>query len=125
LFSTMLFSHGNTFRIVEPVVRWYAPHVSADALATAHNIAREIGHFFIPMLAFCILVLGPLRNRPITALLACMAFACLDEGVQTFSHGRTGSLFDVMLDTFGALFGFFVYSATQMWRATRSAVARS
>ncbi len=124
-FSTMLFSHGNTFSIVEPVVRWYAPHASADTLATAHTVAREMGHFFIPTLAFWILVLGPLRNRPIIALLACTVFACLDESFQTFSPGRTGSIFDVLLDTFGALFGFFVYGAIQMWRAPRPAVARS
>lgn len=121
----MLFSHGNTFSIVEPVVRWYAPHVSPDTLAMAHNVARKMGHFFIPTLAFWILVLGPLRNRPITALLACIAFAGLDEALQTFSPGRTGSILDVMLDTFGAMFGFFVYGAIQMWRAPRPAVPRS
>jgi VanZ family protein len=124
LFSTMLFSHGNTFSIVEPVVRWYAPHASADTLATVHTLAREMGHFFIPTLAFWTLVLGPLRGRPIIALLVCTVFACLDEGVQTFSPDRTGSIFDVMLDTFGALFGFFVYGALQMWRVPRPAIAR-
>jgi len=75
-----------------------------------------MGHFFIPTLAFWALVLGPLRNRPITALLGCIAFACVDEAFQTFSPGRTGSILDVMLDAFGALFGFFVYGAIQRWR---------
>jgi VanZ family protein len=123
IFSTMLFSHGNTFSIVEPIVRWFAPHASAHTLAVAHSVARKMGHFFIPTVAFWALVLGPLRNRPITALLACAAFACVDEAFQTFSPGRNGSILDVMLDTFGALFGFFVHAAIQRWRVTRPALA--
>jgi len=111
LFSSMLFSHANTFSIVEPIVRWWAPHASAHTLAVAHNVARKMGHFFIPAVAFWALVRGPMRNRPIAALLVCAAFACVDECFQTFSLGRTGSILDVMLDTFGALFGFFVHAA--------------
>jgi len=112
----MLFAHGNTFRIVEPIVRWFAPNVSAHDLATAHNVTRKMGHFLIPAVAFWVLVLGPLRDRPILALVACIAFACLDEAFQTFSPGRTGSVMDVMLDTFGALFGFF-----RPWRDSKLA----
>jgi VanZ family protein len=123
-FSTMLFSHGNTFSIVEPIVRWCTPNVSDQALAVVHNAARKMGHFFIPAVAFWVLVLGPLRNRPITALLACAAFACVDEAFQTFSPGRNGSILDVMLDTTGALFGFFVHAAIRAWRATRPAFPR-
>jgi VanZ family protein len=124
LFSTMLFSHGNTFSIVEPIVRIFAPHVSSHDLAMAHNVARKMGHFFIPTVAFWILVLGPLRDRPITALIACVAFACADEAFQTFSPGRNGSILDVILDTFGALFGFFTYSAIQRWRLPQPTLAR-
>jgi VanZ family protein len=125
IFSTMLFSHGNTFSVVEPIVLWFAPHASIHTLAVVHSVARKMGHFFIPTVAFWALVLGPLRNRPISALLACAAFACVDEAFQTFSPGRNGSILDVMLDTFGALFGFFVHAAIQRWRVTRSALAQS
>jgi len=116
--STMLFSHGNTFSIVEPIVRWCAPHVSDHTLAVVHSGARKMGHFFIPAVSFWALVLGPLRNRPITALLVCATFACLDEAFQTFLPSRNGSILDVMLDTSGALFGFFVHAAIQAWRGT-------
>jgi hypothetical protein len=125
MFSTMLFSHGNTFSIVEPIVLWWAPHVSAETLALAHNAARKMGHFFIPALAFWTLVIGPLRNRPLIALVVCAIFACADEAFQTFSPGRTGSILDVMLDISGALFGFFVHAAIQQWLGTRPALARS
>jgi VanZ family protein len=125
LFSTMLFSHGNTFSIVEPIVRLFAPHVSSHDLTTAHNVSRKMGHLFIPTIGFWVLVLGPLRDRPITALVACIAFACVDEAFQTFSPGRNGSILDVILDTFGALFGFFVYEAMCKWRLTQPEPARS
>jgi len=121
----MLFAHGNTFRIVEPIVRWFAPNASTHDLATAHNVTRKMGHFLIPAVAFWVLVLGPLRGRPILALVACIAFACLDEAFQTFSPGRTGSVMDVMLDTFGALFGFFIHGAIQSWRVKQPALGRS
>jgi VanZ family protein len=124
IFSTMLFSHSNTFSIVEPIVRWFAPHTSAHTLSVVHSVVRKMGHFFIPTVAFWALVLGPLRDRPITALLTCAAFACVDETFQTFSPGRNGSILDVMLDTFGALFGFFVHVAIQRWRVTRPVLAR-
>jgi VanZ family protein len=119
LFSTMLFSQKNTFSIVEPIVRWFVPTASPETLAAVHNVVRKMGHFFIPTVAFWLLVLGPLRNRPVTALLVCIAFACLDEGLQNFSPNRNGSILDVMLDTIGALFGFFVHGAIKGWRATR------
>jgi VanZ family protein len=125
LFSTMLFSHGNTFGIIEPIVRLFAPQLSSHDLTIAHNVSRKMGHFLIPALGFWVLIPGPLRDRPITALVACIVFACVDEAFQTFSPGRSGSILDVILDTLGALFGYFVYGAISRLRSTQPEPIRS
>jgi VanZ family protein len=118
----MLFSHGNTRAIVEPFFRWVYPKVSSEEIYAAHNLSRKFGHFVIPALAFLVLVNGPLRKRPLAALLVCAIFAFLDEGLQTFVPGRSGSIYDVALDVSGALFGFFVYGALDRWRRGKEMV---
>jgi len=67
----------------------------------------------IPAVAYLALVLDPLRNHRYVALIMCALFAVLDETLQTFTPGRNGSIFDVALDVSGALFSFFVCSASQ------------
>lgn len=66
-------------------------------------------------MGFTLLVIGPLRKLPLIALALCALFASIDEFLQTFIPGRSGSLMDVMLDTSGALFAFFVYRAIIKW----------
>ena len=43
--------------------------------------AKKFGHFLIPAIAFVVLVIGPLRRRPLLALLLCAAFAVTVAGV--------------------------------------------
>jgi VanZ family protein len=109
-FSISFLTHANTFAIFEPIMRWIAPQASAAEVAQLHVAARKLGHFFIPAIAYLILVSGPLRRRPFTALGLCAAFAILDETLQAFTPGRSGSIYDVALDVSGALLGFVVYS---------------
>jgi VanZ family protein len=115
-FSIAFFSHANTFALMEPIIRWMAPGASPGEISTLHILGRKLGHFLIPAAAYFALVLGPLRNRRYTALVLCAMFAVLDETLQAFTPGRTGSIYDVALDTSGALFSFFVYSALTMGR---------
>jgi len=118
-FSGALMAHRNTMAIVDPIVRWLWPAASADDIARIHNAGRKLGHFLIPAAAFGLLVIGPLRRRPLIALILCALFAGIDEWFQTFTPGRNGSLLDVALDTSGALFAFFAYSAIARWPRTR------
>ena len=115
-FSITFLTHGNTFAIMEPIIRWLAPSASAAEVSRLHALARKMGHFLIPAVAYFLLVIGPLRNRRYTALALCAVFAVLDETLQAFTPARTASIYDVALDMSGALFSFFVYSALTMGR---------
>ncbi|MGH7906394.1 MAG: VanZ family protein [Candidatus Binataceae bacterium] len=44
-------------------------------------------------------------------MLVCIAAGTLDETHQLFLPGRTPSIYDVALDSSGAIFGRFLYSA--------------
>ncbi len=124
-FSIVFLTHANTFALVVPVIRWLAPDASAAEISTLHILARKLGHFLIPAAAYLALVCGPLRNRRYTALVLCAVFAVLDETLQAFTPGRTGSIYDVALDISGALFSFVMYSAfTMVRRKTARATAR-
>jgi VanZ family protein len=109
-FSIGLLTHGNTFAVADALIHLFAPHASAEDISRLHILGRELGHFFIPAGAYLALVLGPLRNRRHVALGLCAMFAVLDETVQTFTPGRTGSIYDVAIDVAGALCGFLMHS---------------
>jgi VanZ family protein len=82
-------------------------------------MARELGHFLIPAVGFALLVVGPLRRSPLLALLVCGVFAMIDESLQNFMPGRTGSLADVMVDTSGATFAYLAHRAISWIRLSR------
>ena len=88
-FSIGLLTHGNTFAVADALIRLFAAHASAEDISRLHILGRELGHFFIPAGAYLALVL---RNRRHVALGLCAMFAVLDETVQTFTPGRTGSI---------------------------------
>ena len=54
---------------------------------------------------------GPMKERPYLALMLCVVYALTDEGHQVFVPGRTASLYDVALDSTGALFSHFLTTA--------------
>ena len=114
----------NTFALVDPIIRWFRPFASFEDIDRIHRMAREFGHFLIPAMAFVVLVIGPLRRRPLLALLLCAAFAVIDESVQNFMPGRTGSLADVIVDVSGATLAYLLYRAIQWmrvrWQPTRT-----
>jgi len=115
-FANVLLVPGNTLAIVDPVVRWVHPAASSADIARIHHMARKFGHFLIPAVAFALLVIGPLRRRPLTALALCALFAMIDECLQIFTPGRSGKLTDVILDASGAMLGYFVYCTIAMLR---------
>ena len=109
-FSIGLLTHANTFAVADALIRLFAPHASAEDISRLHILGRELGHFVIPAGAYLALVVGPLRNRPYLALGLCAIFAVLDETLQTFTPGRTGSMYDIAIDVAGALCGFLLHS---------------
>jgi VanZ family protein len=110
--STSLFSAANTSRVIVPILRFLLPGASDATIALLHGLIRKAAHFTNYGILFWILIRGPMAGRPYTALMLCVCYAFLDEGHQILVPGRTPSLYDVALDSSGALFGRFLNAAT-------------
>ena len=109
VFSTDLFSAGNTGGLVAKIVRWLYPTISEEGMQTAHFLVRKAGHFSVyAVLAFLLLrafrsgsVLRWRRQWGLYALFIVGIYALLDEYHQTFTTSRTGSIYDSMIDLTG------------------------
>jgi VanZ family protein len=111
LFSTSYFSADNTSKFIDPILRFLMPGASAATIALAHGFVRKAAHFTNYAILFWLLVSGPLRERPYFAFGLCVFYALLDEGHQLFVPSRGPSLYDVALDSTGALFSRFLHAA--------------
>jgi VanZ family protein len=109
--STSVFSAANTSRFFVPVLRWLLPSASTATILLIHGLIRKAAHFANYAILFWLLIRGPMAGRPYVALGLCVAYAMLDEGHQIFVPGRTASLYDVALDSSGALFSRFLNAA--------------
>ena len=109
--STSEFSAVNTSHIIDPMVRWLIPGISAASVDVVHMLVRKAAHFTEYGILFWLLIRGPMAQRPYLALMLCVVYALTDEGHQVFVPGRTASLYDVALDSTGALFSHFLTTA--------------
>jgi VanZ family protein len=109
--STSGFSAANTSRVIDPMLRWLIPGVTAASVDVCHMLVRKAAHFTEYGILFWLLVRGPMAQRPWLALMLCVVYALTDEGHQVFVPGRTASLYDVALDSTGALFSHFLTTA--------------
>jgi VanZ family protein len=111
ILSGSTFSAANTARIIDPALRWLIPGLSQPGAEMLHALIRKTAHFTEYGILFFLMIRGPMKGRPYTALMLCVAYAFVDEGHQAFMPGRTASLYDVALDGTGALFSRFVQLA--------------
>jgi VanZ family protein len=111
ILSTSAFTAANTSRIIDPMLRWLIPGISAASVDVCHTLIRKAAHFTEYGMLFWLLVRGPMARRPYLALMLCVVYALTDEGHQAFVPGRTASLYDVALDSSGALFSHFLTTA--------------
>jgi VanZ family protein len=111
ILSTTFFSAANTSMFIEPVLRWIFPSASMATITLMHSLIRKAAHFTNYAVLFWLLIRGPLKQRPYLALTCCVIYAFLDEGHQIFAVGRGASLYDVALDSSGALFSRFLNAA--------------
>jgi VanZ family protein len=111
MLSTSAFTAANTSRIIDPILRWLLPGITAASVDLCHNLIRKAAHFTEYGILFWLLVRGPMVRRPYLALMLCVVYALTDEGHQAFAPGRTASLYDVALDSSGALFSHFLTTA--------------
>jgi VanZ family protein len=109
--STSIFSAANTSKVIVPILRFLLPDASGATIALLHGLIRKAAHFTNYGILFWILIRGPMAGRPYLALTLCVCYAFLDEGHQILVPGRTPSLYDVALDSSGALFSRFLNAA--------------
>ncbi len=109
--STSAFSASNTAKVIDPILRWMLPGISAAALDVGHMLVRKSAHFGEYGVLFWLLIRGPMAERPYQAVMLCVVYALTDEGHQLFVPGRSASLYDVALDSSGALFSHFLITA--------------
>jgi VanZ family protein len=112
VFSTDTFSAEETGGLLEPVLRWLIPTISAAGVEAVHVTIRKGMHVaefaLLAVLWYRGLAWGTRGWRPRTALAAfglSVVCAGLDEGHQAFVATRTASLLDVAWDSVGALCG--------------------
>jgi VanZ family protein len=121
--STDSFSSDHTSRIIEPILHWLFPSISATSLEFVHHIIRKCAHFG-EYFVFGLLLYHGFRashreSRPwhwswaIIAWLIAAGYSALDEVHQIFVPSRTASPWDSLLDSTAALCAlivlFFLY----------------
>jgi VanZ family protein len=100
--GTSLFSIVRTSAMFDPWLARLVPGLSADALYNLQVLVRRTAHFAEYAILFLFLNFGPMRGRPVIAFMVCVGCASLDEALQTLRPSRSGTIFDVSLDSSGA-----------------------
>ena len=112
--STDLMSAEHTSRIIGPLLHWFKPDISAEAIARVQFYVRKAAHVteyaILAMLVWRALRGGTRSQMKMSILfliawVACAIFASSDEFHQSFVPSRTASPIDVMIDICGALIG--------------------
>jgi len=126
--STDLMSAEHTSRFIVPFLRWLKPDISPEILASTHFIVRKCAH----VSEYAVLALLFLRaavfitnfkwSMPILYLsvwIACLFVAATDEFHQTFVASRSASVWDVIIDSGGAILGLLIGAIFAMSRSAR------
>ena len=115
--STDLMSAEHTSRFIGPFLRWIAPDISDATIASIQLLVRKGAHLTEYAILAALLYRGFRQGREnfwrtaALALVAAAICASLDEFHQSFVPSRTGTPWDVMIDTCGAVIGLALYAA--------------
>jgi VanZ family protein len=113
LLSTGSFSAENTSRILEPLLRFLKPRITAGEIDTIHFLIRKAAH----VTEYCIaslLLFHSFRNTiqfqrywwwVFYSLVIVIFVAATDEYHQAFVISRTSSIVDVGIDIIGGILG--------------------
>lgn len=100
-----------TSRFIRPLLEFLFPNTPEEILTVYHGYIRKLGHFtgygilaFWAFRAFSSSRSDFLRKNWFPLALGLVALvAVIDETNQSFNAARTGSIYDVLLDCFGAI----------------------
>ncbi len=124
--STDLGATKNSSRIIGPFLRWFSPNVSDETVWAIQFFIRKSCHA-LEYAILGLLVWRARRNTVATerrgwnwsdarfAVLVSATYAATDEFHQYFVATRQASIWDVLLDTSGAVAGIFVLWQTGRW----------
>ncbi len=111
--STGSFSAEKTSRIIEPLIRFFVPQITAHEIETVHFLIRKAAH----MTEYCIaslLLFHSFRNTKqfqkhwrwaFYSVVIVICIATMDEFLQSFVASRTSSVVDVGIDIVGGMLG--------------------
>ena len=129
-FSTQYFGETYTGGFIYPALKLILPHAAPETLVRIHHAIRKLAHLteyaILAMLVWRAVEPGERRSlrAALLVLVACAAYASIDEAHQLVVEGRTASMLDVAIDTFGAGLGIAARGALAMaatagrrWRA--------
>ena len=110
--STDLMSAEHTSRFIGPFLRWFAPEITDATVTSIQLIVRKCAHL-MEYAILSALLLRALRQhllaaRSVAFVLAAL-YAVVDEFHQSFVPSRTGSPWDVLTDSIGAILGLVIY----------------
>lgn len=111
--STEAFSSRSTLRIIDQIIRFFAPSISRKEIIMINGVIRKAAHVIeylvLGVLLFRAFRAGSHERRwwrwASSSLAVVVLYAISDEFHQLYVPVRTASLVDVGLDTLGGLFG--------------------
>ncbi|MCI0746906.1 MAG: VanZ family protein [Verrucomicrobia subdivision 3 bacterium] len=129
-------SSRHSSRIIEPIVRWLVPDISAQGVARIVFLVRKAAH--VTEYAILAALVGQALVRPGFALspnpappvifgklfaawLIASLYSSTDELHQALVPNREGRWSDVGIDSMGAAFGVLLLYAVWRWRLMRIA----
>jgi len=112
-----------TSRFIGPLLKWLLPDALPETLRSIHGVIRKLAHVteYSILAALAWNALRGWSGRPfLAAFLLTATVAVIDELDQAFSGSRTGSLYDVLLDTAsGGLVLAAIYFVAKRARTTK------
>ena len=124
--STDLGAPRNTSRFIGPFLRWLVPSITDQTIKAVQYNIRKTGH--VAEYAILSLLLWRARRKTISneplnwnwsdarfAIFISASYAATDEFHQYFVATRQGSIWDVLLDTSGAVLGIFALWKIGRW----------
>ena len=115
--SSDLMSAEHTSRFLIPFLRWLKPNISPETLAVIHFVVRKCAHLteyaVLALLLFRAVFRGTHLKWSMSILcvsvwIVCVLVAAADEFHQSFVESRGASVWDVMIDAGGAIFGLVI-----------------